>query len=97
MLANDNIRLHITADVDDKTGNAIKNIKGNLKEIPAEVTTTVKLKHKQADISIESYKKKLKDITAPIETSTKVRLDTRSALASLNNLNAKLKELKDSD
>ena len=185
MLANDNIRLHITADVDDKTGNAIKNIKGNLKEIPAEVTTkikadgkqakkevddvnkkleqlngknkeikvtatgtqalntinsikkslselpknvstkidinaketksqldslkktlnsiskdistTVKLNHKQADTSIESYKKKLKDITAPIETNTKVRLDTRSALASLNNLNAKLKELKDSD
>ena len=185
MLANDNIRLHITADVDDKTGNAIKNIKGNLKEIPAEVTTkikadgkqakkevddvnkkleqlngknkeikvtatgtqalntinsikkslselpknvstkidinakeaksqldslkktlnsiskdistTVKLNHKQADISIEAYKKKLKDITAPIETNTKVRLDTRSALASLNNLNAKLKELKDSD
>lgn len=185
MLANDNIRLHITADVDDKTGNAIKNIKGNLKEIPAEVTTkikadgkqakkevddvnkkleqlngknkeikvtatgtqalntinsikkslselpknvstkidinakeaksqldslkktlnniskdistTVKLNHKQADTSIEAYKKKLKDITAPIETNTKVRLDTRSALASLNNLNAKLKELKDSD
>ena len=185
VLANDNIRLHITADVDDKTGNAIKNIKGNLKEIPAEVTTkikadgkqakkevddvnkkleqlngknkeikvtatgtqalntinsikkslselpknvstkidinakeaksqldslkktlnsiskdistTVKLNHKQADTSIEAYKKKLKDITAPIETNTKVRLDTRSALASLNNLNAKLKELKDSD
>lgn len=185
MLANDNIRLHITADVDDKTGNAIKNIKGNLKEIPAEVatkikadgkqakkevddvnkkleqlngknkeikvtatgtqalntinsikkslselpknvstkidinakeaksqldslkktlnsiskdiSTTVKLNHKQADTSIESYKKKLKDITAPIETNTKVRLDTRSALASLNNLNAKLRELKDSD
>ena len=184
-MANDNIRLHITADVDDKTGNSIKTIKGNLKEIPAEVTTkikadgkqakkevddvnkkleqlngknkeikvtatgtqalntinsikkslselpknvstkidinakeaksqldslkktlnsiskdistTVKLNHKQADTSIESYKKKLKDITAPIETNTKVRLDTRSALASLNNLNAKLKELKDSD
>ena len=185
MLANDNIRLHITADVDDKTGKSIKDIKGNLKEIPAEVTTkikvdgkqakkevddvnkkleqlngknkeikvtatgtqalntinsikkslselpknvstkidinakeaksqldslkktlnsiskdistTVKLNHKQADTSIEAYKKKLKDITAPIETNTKVRLDTRSALASLNNLNAKLKELKDSD
>lgn len=97
VLANDNIRLHITADVDDKTGKSIKDIKGNLKEIPAEVTTTVKLNHKQADISIEAYKKKLKDITAPIETNTKVRLDTRSALASLNNLNAKLKELKDSD
>lgn len=184
-MANDNIRLHITADVDDKTGNSIKTIRGNLKEIPAEVTTkinadgkqakkevddvnkkleqlngknkeikvtatgtqalntinsikkslsglpknvstkidinakeaksqldslkktlnsiskdistTVKLNHKQADTSIESYKKKLKDITAPIETNTKVRLDTRSALASLNNLNAKLKELKDSD
>lgn len=185
VLADNNIKLHITADVDDKTGKSIKDIKGNLKEIPAEVTTkikadgkqakkevddvnkkleqlngknkeikvtatgtqalntinsikkslselpknvstkidinareaksqldslkktlnsiskdistTVKLNHKQADTSIEAYKKKLKDITAPIETNTKVRLDTRSALASLNNLNAKLKELKDSD
>ena len=57
-MANDNIRLHITADVDDKTGNSIKAIKGNLKEIPAEVTTKINADGKQAKKEEDEVNKK---------------------------------------
>ena len=88
VLANDNIRLHITADVDDKTGKSIKDIKGNLKEIPAEVTTKVTVDGKQA-------KKDLKDLNGEISKAnkninSKVTIDAKDAKTLLSYLNSSL-------
>ena len=92
MLANDNIRLHITADVDDKTGNAIKNIKGNLKEIPAEVTTKIKADGKQAKKEVDDVNKKLEQLNGK-NNEIKVTAAGTQALNTINSIKKSLSEL----
>lgn len=75
MLANDNIRLHITADVDDKTGKSIEDIKGNLKEIPAEITTKIKADGKQAKKEIDDVNKKLEQLNGKNNVNINVSIN----------------------